>query len=139
MIVWLASKFWIILSYDHMFMSASVYCNRSEDLGGQEVRQEVRQEVQQDMKGKYAYELVHHYSFVYMYFFSVNMLKGTEIIGTGVVMDRETVHGHKLKNDEVALTVESLTDKAIRHHRYKYDVEVNGFTAWNLCDIIVQS
>lgn len=60
------------------------------------------------------------------------MLKGSKIIGTGVVMDQETAHGHKLKNDEVALMVKSLTDKVVKHHRYKYDVEVNGFTAWNL-------
>lgn len=112
-----------------MFMSAilSVHCNKSEDLEGQEV--------QQGMKGKYTYELIHSCICTLL---SVNMFKRSKIIGTGVVMDQETVHGHKLKNDEVALMVKSLTDKAVKHHLYKYDIEVNCFTAWNPRDIVAQ-
>ena len=73
----------------------------------------------------------------WLFLFLVNMMKGRICIGSGVVVDQEKVHGHDLRQDEVALMVESLKVNTIKHTRCSYDIEVGGFSGWCINDVEV--
>ena len=66
-------------------------------------------------------------------------MKGNASVGSGLTVDQNKVHGYQLKDNEVALMVKSLKVKSLQHEKYRYDIEVGGFTAWNVNDIKVLS
>lgn len=75
----------------------------------------------------------------WLFLFSVNMLKGRVILGTGHTVSQRKVHGYELQNNEIAVMVESLKVSSFKHSKYGYDIEIGGFTAWYLNDIEVLS
>ena len=66
-------------------------------------------------------------------------MKGNVSVGSGLTVDRNKVYGYELKDNEVALMVKSLKVKSLQHEKYRYDIEVGGFTVWNVNDIEVLS
>ena len=68
-------------------------------------------------------------------------MKGNKSVGSGLTVQtiQNTVHGNELKDNEVALIVESLKVKSLKHEKYGYNIEVGGFTARNVDDIEVLS
>ena len=75
----------------------------------------------------------------WLFLFSVNIMKGNVSIGSGLTVDWDEVHGHMLEDNEVALRVKSLKVKSFQHAKYRYNIEVGGYTAWNVNDIEVLS
>ena len=51
----------------------------------------------------------------WLFLFSVNMLKGRVILGTGHTVSQRKVHGYELQNNEIAVMVESLKVSSFKH------------------------
>ena len=68
-------------------------------------------------------------------------MKGNVSVESGLTDDQNKVHGYELKDNEVALMAKSLKVKSLQHEKYtcRYNIEVGGFTAWNVNDIEVLS
>ena len=75
----------------------------------------------------------------WLFLFSVNIMKGNVSVGSGLTDDQNKVQGYELKDNEVALMAKSLKVKSLQYEKYRYDIEVGGFTAWNVNDIEVLS
>ena len=50
-----------------------------------------------------------------------------------VVVTRKVVHGFRIAEDAVAVSVSSIVEELI-HPKHQYPVEVGGFTAWKRVD-----
>ena len=63
-------------------------------------------------------------------------------VGKGTVVKRPKVHGHTIKEGEVAVLIDAMIGyNYIQHPNYSYDVEAGGYIAWEaaLCQLTVNS
>ena len=63
---------------------------------------------------------------------SVTLYHDGERLASGVMSERSaSVHGHPLLDSEVKVQVEEVLN-AFAHPLYSYNVETDGFTAWEI-------